>query len=131
LVPSSNGGAPVIVLVDDDPALLAALKFAFETDGFTAMVFSDAESMLAAGPQSGACLVLDQNLPGISGLELLDRLRAEGVDAPAVLITTHPSPATRKHAHAARAKIVEKPLLSDALSREVKRLIRGATNEPG
>jgi FixJ family two-component response regulator len=119
----SNGAAPVIVLVDDDAALLNALKFAFETDGFAVAVFPDAETLLATPRGKSACFVLDQNLPGMSGLDLLDRLRAGGEAAPAILITSHPPFAVRERARAAGVEMVDKPLLGDALGRAVKRLI--------
>jgi hypothetical protein len=50
--------------------------------------------------------------------------------APAVLITTAPSPATRARASADGVEIVEKPLLSDALNRAVARLINAAQARP-
>ena len=61
------------------------------------------------------CLVLDYNLPGIDGLDLLERLRAAEVTLPAILITTNPRKALRARAALAGVQIVEKPLLTDAL----------------
>ena len=75
-----------LILVDDDEHVLAALKFAFEVEGFEVRAYPCAESLLAEPrlPQSG-CLILDYNLPGLDGLELL---RLRGVTMPAVVITT-------------------------------------------
>ncbi|PZO53857.1 MAG: hypothetical protein DCF16_06055 [Alphaproteobacteria bacterium] len=118
---------PVLALVDDDPAVRHALSFAFETAGITVATFADAESALAA-PDQGAwrCLVLDQKLPRMSGLDLLERLRAAGVIVPSILITTHPSRETRARALAAGVEIVEKPLLDNQLSRMVRELMADA-----
>lgn len=120
---SASDAGPLLVLVDDDPAVLGSLSFAFETEGFAVQAYPDAESLLADGAPSCACLVLDQRLPGISGLDLLERLRAQGQSAPAVLITTHPSRATRDRAEAAGVEIVEKPLLGETLARHVREVV--------
>ncbi len=108
-----------VVIVDDDAALLAALRFAFETEGLLVAAYPSGEAMLEQGDGAAACYVLDYKLPGMSGLDLLERLRARGHAAPAVLITTNPSAATRARANRAGVTIVEKPLLGDTLQRLV------------
>lgn len=113
-----------MALVEDDAAVLKALKFAFETAGYTVYVFSDAETMLAAPPNGCACFVLDLKLPGMSGLDLYDRLRSNGQTAPAILITTHPSTEAVTRAAAASVAIVEKPLLGEVLADAVRAAIR-------
>lgn len=107
--------------MDDDPDLLHALSFAFETEGYDVRSFADAESLLAhpKAPQETVCLVLDQRLPGMSGLALLAALRARNVAAPAILITSNPPAAVRREARAAGVEIVEKPLLDGVLARKV------------
>lgn len=110
----------MVALVDDDPAVRHALSFAFETTGIAVATFADAESALAApGREAWRCLVLDQKLPRMSGLDLLEKLRAAGVVVPSILITTHPSRETRARASAAGVAIIEKPLLDNQLLREV------------
>lgn len=116
-------GAPLLVLVDDDPAVLGSLTFAFETEGFSVRAYPNAEALLAQAPPNCACYVLDQRLPGLSGLDVLERLRQLGEHAPAVLITTHPSAETRSRALAAGAEIVEKPLLGETLARHVRDVV--------
>jgi FixJ family two-component response regulator len=105
----------VLVVVEDDPALRRALKFAFEVDGFDVRAFPDGESLLAERdlPDQG-CLVVDYKLPGMNGLDLLSRLRRRGVALPAVLITTL-TPAVLAQAAAAHVPVVGKPLLTGAL----------------
>lgn len=117
---------PRLVIVDDDPAVRHALAFALEIAGFRVSAYADAEAALQAADSEWRCLILDQRLPGMSGLELLARLRAGGLAAPALLITTNPARDLRARAFAAGAEIIEKPLLDDALVRRVARLVSSA-----
>lgn len=110
-----------VVLVDDDPGLCAALAFAMETEGICVRTFESAEAMLAAdGELDPACFVIDQRLPGMTGLELVARLRERDERAPAILITSHPSTHLRAQARSAGVEIVEKPLLEGALMEKVR-----------
>lgn len=112
-----------LVLVEDDSALLSALKFAFEVDGYEVRAFRDAESLLAEPEWPHPdCLVVDQILPGMSGLELLARLRQRSVTSPAILIST-PTAHTTAMAQAAGVPLVGKPLISNALIDEIRRQI--------
>lgn len=114
---------PLLLLIEDDPAVLGALTFAFETEGYQVGAYRDAAAVLAASPtERAACLVIDHRLPGLSGLQVLAQLRALGVDAPALLITTHPSAELKRQAAAANVEIVEKPLLGDVLAAKVRTL---------
>jgi len=126
--PQARPFRPLLVLVEDDRAVLGALTFAFETEGYQVAAFRDPASALAA-PETrrASCLVVDQRLPGMSGLEVVAHLRAEGVAAPALLITTHPTAQLHRAAAAAEIEIVEKPLLGDVLAAKV----RTATHMPG
>lgn len=123
---------PQVIVVDDDPAVTHALEFAFGLEGFDVRSHRDAESLLRDGVGPGVgCLVLDYALPGMNGLELLERLRAAGVGLPAILITTNPRAALRQRAAAAGAPIVEKPLLSDALLEAVRSAVGRAPLSAG
>ncbi len=106
---------PVFV-VDDDPAILASLKFSLEIDGYVVHTYSSAKALLAdVGHRNWGCLVLDYNLPEGNGLRLLDELRKRGVTMPAILITTNPGPHLRVRAATASVSIVEKPLIGNTL----------------
>jgi two-component system response regulator FixJ len=106
-----------VIIIDDDAALLEALKFGLELEGFSVLCHASAGAVLAATlPASGACLIIDYRLPGLDGLDLLRRLRAKGVELPAIIVTSRPKAALLLRAAALGATIVEKPLLSDALT---------------
>jgi two-component system, LuxR family, response regulator FixJ len=113
-----------LFVVDDDPAVLAALKFTFEADGYTVTSLVRGEDLIRLHPFGPrACIVIDQRLSGLTGIETLSYLRDIGVATPAVLITTHPSKMLRRRASDLGLDIVEKPLLGDDLSCRVAHLI--------
>ncbi len=106
-----------LFLVDDDPAVLASLRFKFEADGYNVVALTSGEALINDPPQDDrACIVIDQRLPGLTGLETLTQLRAAGVGTPAILITTNPSQAVQRGASKLAISIVEKPLIGDALT---------------
>ena len=113
-----------LIVVDDDPHVLAALKFTFEADGCAVVTLTNGEELIN-GPRPVAedCIVIDERLPGRTGLQTLAQLRAVGVATPAILITTHPSLAVRRRAEALGVEIIEKPLIGDGLSRRVAALM--------
>lgn len=108
--------APTVVLVDDDDALRAALRFSLEIDGYQVESCRSGEQLLELElPGRPACLVLDYKLPGLSGLDALEELRRRGVSLAAILVTSYASPKLRLRARELQAEVVEKPLLGDAL----------------
>lgn len=106
----------IVAVVDDDAAVRNSLKFSLEIEGYVVHVYSDGAELLSAGDLSQcACFVVDQNLPGMAGLDVVARLRDRRVSVPAILITSHPTAALSKRATNAGIAIVEKPLLGNAL----------------
>jgi FixJ family two-component response regulator len=121
---------PLVVLVEDDPAVLHALAFAFETEGYDVDAFARAEDVLERLPLGGGlCLVIDEKLPRLKGLDLLALLRERGVSAPAIIITSNPPDHTRRRAAAAGVEIVEKPLMGDALAQKVRAALARAESQ--
>lgn len=111
-----------IVLVEDDEAVRSALTFTLQLEGWTVIGLASGEALLEmAFPAGPTCLVLDQLLEGISGLDALSALRERAVMAPAILITTHPPAAVRRRALSLGATLIEKPLLSDRLLATIRR----------
>ena len=107
---------PVVIVVDDDSAVRRALAFALDLEGFVVETYESGEALLLRdAPEWPACLVLDERLPGASGMETLRQLRARHVAVPAIMITSHPKASLRAEAAAAGAPILEKPLLSETL----------------
>src|SRR5438105_8256118 len=108
--------AVVIIIVDDDRAVRNSLKFSLEVEGFAVRAYACAADLLASPDHSAcACFVIDQNMPEMTGLDLIAGLRQRQISVPAVLITTHPSAALVERAKGADIRIIEKPLLGNAL----------------
>ena len=113
---------PLVAIVEDDSSLLAALGFALEQEGLQIRAYPSAEAFLGALPAAD-CLVIDHFLPGMSGLELIARLRDRELTAPALLITSPPSRLLADRARAMGVAVVEKPLLGDTLLDAIRGLL--------
>jgi FixJ family two-component response regulator len=115
-----------VVVIEDDVGVRTALAFALELEGFRVETYDCGEAFLLCDPPpSPACLVLDERLPGVSGLQTLRQLRERRVELPAILVTSHPGPRTRAAAASAGAPILEKPLMGETLVAKIQQLIAG------
>jgi two-component system, LuxR family, response regulator FixJ len=112
---------PVIIVVDDDPAVCNSLKFSLEIEGFLVRLYASASELLGERDiPCCSCLVVDQRMPGIAGLDLICKLRDKSILAPAILITSHPTAELARRAAGANVPIVEKPLLGNALMDRIR-----------
>ena len=80
-----EGEGHKIAIVDDDLSIPDSLRFLLEVMGRTVETFASAAEFLQIDVRQFACLILDQHMPNMTGLELAGRLRAEGTG-----ILTHP-----------------------------------------
>ncbi|HSD61107.1 MAG TPA: response regulator [Burkholderiales bacterium] len=82
--------APKVFIVDDDDAIRDSLAWLMSTRGLTAQAFGSAEEFLGACPEDApGCLVLDMRMPGMSGLELHEKLLERGCTLPVIFLTGH------------------------------------------
>jgi FixJ family two-component response regulator len=80
----------LVAIVDDDESFQSALRNLIESDGFSTLCFGSAEQFLDSEARSkAACLIADIRMPGISGLELQAKLKAERCRLPIIFITAH------------------------------------------
>jgi two-component system response regulator FixJ len=112
---------PVVIVVDDDDAVRESLRFFLETAGFDVDAFASARDFLAAASKdSPLCMLIDQHMPQLTGLDLIRALRDRGVNFSAALMTGSPSPELASRAHALGVDdVLEKPLSDDSLIRFV------------
>ena len=112
----------VVAIVEDDEDMRTAIRRLLEGAGYRAETFGSAEALLAANAASYArCLVLDLQLPGMSGFELQERLG--GAAPPIVFITAHDTAAKQKRALASDAYYLVKPFLGEALVAAVSQAV--------
>ena len=111
----------VIIVVDDDTAVCNSLKFSLEIEGFLVRLYASGSELLGEHdiPRC-SCLVVDQRMPGIAGLDLICKLREQAVSAPAILITSQPTAELARRAARANVPIVEKPLLGNTLMERIR-----------
>lgn len=127
----------MIAVVDDEPAVRKALRRLFRSVGMEVESFADGQELarsLKLNPVD--CLVLDLHMPGLSGLDVLQRLEESGVRVPTVVITGHDQPGVEAQVRAAgAAAFLNKPLDDQTLLSAVTEAVRDsdgphATPEP-
>jgi two-component system response regulator ChvI len=89
---AGSGSQPRIVLVEDDTLFRELVETELGIQGFSVVAFPDAESLLAASgvASSADAIVLDWQLPGLSGFELFVELHRRGIDNPVIFLTAYP-----------------------------------------
>ena len=84
-----------IAVIDDDESVRQSLRQLLRAADYNALTFGSAEEFLARGDGDHIdCMIVDVNLPGMSGVALVQTLLAQGKTIPAVLITARDDPAT-------------------------------------
>jgi two-component system, LuxR family, response regulator FixJ len=118
----------MIFIVDDDAGVRDSLRLLLESEGFAAREFASARQFLEnARTDHRGCLLVDVQMPGMSGIELLEHLRRSGDTLPAIVISGHVDQVTRQRAHAAGAiAVIEKPYQSEELLDFIRRAFDGA-----
>ncbi len=81
---------PVVFVVDDDDAVRSGIALLLRSAGLASCTYSSAIAFIAGyDPAIGGCLLLDVRMPGISGLELQEKLRERGIHLPVIMLTGH------------------------------------------
>jgi two-component system response regulator FixJ len=120
---------PVVIVVDDDPAVCNSLTFALEVEGFTARAYADGSALLDAADLAACdCFIIDQKMSGMSGLELATELKRRQITAPMLLITSHPTVFLKERAARSGIPIIEKPLLENTLLEKVREVVGYASS---
>jgi FixJ family two-component response regulator len=89
----------VISVVDDDASVRSAIDNLLSSHGYVVHTFASAEEFLQSTHlHNSSCVVADLQMPGMSGLDLLTHMHAEGHDAPFIFITAFPEDSVRDRA---------------------------------
>ncbi len=118
----------LVYVVDDEPAIRDSLALLLRSVGLATRTFEGAQAFLdACAPLPGACLLVDVRMPGMSGLELQEALRARGVGLPVIVLTGHGDIAMAVRAMKAGATdFIEKPYNDQVLIDAVHRALAAA-----
>ena len=116
---------PTVFLVDDDPGISRALASAGQLLNLPVLSFSSAEQFLRCYDRSQpGCLILDIKMPGMSGLELQQKLITEGIHLPVIMISGHADVRIAVEAMSRGAvTLLEKPFRLDELLAHIRRAI--------
>jgi two-component system, LuxR family, response regulator FixJ len=112
---------PVVAVVDDDLAVCNSLKFALELEGFSVRTYASGLELLRATDISACdCFVVDEKMPGMTGLEVIAQMRHRHISTPVILIISQPSASVMARAAKSHVPIVEKPLLGNTLLEHIR-----------
>jgi FixJ family two-component response regulator len=108
---------PMISIVDDDDSVRTALKSLIDSVGFRAEVFGSGEEFLKSPCLAQTdCLIADVRMPGMSGLELQERLHDAGSSVPIVFISAHDDKeAQARGLRGGAIAFLQKPFSEDSL----------------
>ena len=109
--------APLVSVVDDDESVREAMQNVLRSAGLRAETYASAEDFLDTGhPENSDCVVLDIRMPGMTGLQLQQRLTDDGLAIPTIFVTAYADDSARHQALAAGASaFLPKPFDSDSL----------------
>ena len=125
---SNRQEPPVIHVVDDDEAVRSSLTLLGEARGWTVCAYASAEDYLSApptAPERTQCLVLDLQMPGRNGADLLESLDYAGKQIATIVLTAWPDSELARRARSAGAvKVLSKPFAPADWLRAVEESLR-------
>jgi FixJ family two-component response regulator len=124
---TNRSRSQLVAIVDDDRSVQRALKDLMEYAGLEARCFGSAEEFLEPDQRNqAACLVADIRMPGMSGLELQAKLKAEGSSIPIIFITAHADAKMKTQAMKAGAvEFLSKPFDDEVLLQKIRHALNG------
>jgi len=116
---------PIVIVIDDDPSILRALRRVVSGAGFEVRTFDRPSALLNSElPTTGACLLVDIDLPEMNGVELCTTLASSGCGLPVILITAHTDEETRRLADDAHPiALLIKPFRRELLVNSIERAL--------
>jgi two-component system response regulator FixJ len=117
-----------VYVIDDDEAMRDSLNFLLDSTGFTVRLFDNAQSFLDALPGLDfGCVVSDVRMPGIDGIELLKRLKAQNSPFPILIMTGHGDvPLAVEAMKLGAVDFLEKPFEDERLTAMIEMAVRQA-----
>lgn len=108
---------PVVHVIDDDASVRESLAFLLDCSDIPTRTYESAVQFLKAVPtMEHGCVITDVRMPEMSGLELVDRLKALGIADPVIVITGHADvPMAIQALHSGVSDFIEKPFSDEAI----------------
>jgi FixJ family two-component response regulator len=119
--------ADLVLVVDDDPAMLRSMARLLRAFGYASLLFPSAEAFENHSDfDEVVCVLLDIDLGDVSGIELRHRLKARGNSVPIIYMTGNDSPAVRMAAHQSGClAYLTKPFSAKSLIEPLERVLTG------
>jgi two-component system, LuxR family, response regulator FixJ len=111
----------MVEIIDDDDAVRDSTQALLESYGYEVRTHASAEHFLQDQDISPDCLLVDHHMPGMSGLDLLELLRARGDSTPALMITGHTDACLEPRAKKVGAALLYKPVSEKQLVQWIER----------
>src|SRR5215469_14452413 len=118
----------IVYVIDDDEAMRDSLNFLLDSSGFSVTLFDNAQAFLDALPDLAfGCVVSDVRMPGLDGIELLKRMKAQASPFPILIMTGHGDvPLAVEAMKLGAVDFLEKPFEDDRLIALIESAIRQA-----
>ena len=112
----------VVAIVDDDEAVRRALRRLVVSLSYHPVGFASGEEFLAGlGEAAPSCVLMDQHMPSLNGLDVLRRMRTDGRSVPVIIVTGFDQPGLRqKCLDAGASDYLVKPLEASAVSTAIQ-----------
>lgn len=118
-----DAGKRLVLVVEDDEEVRSSTRALLEASGYTVHEFASGEALIASGDAATAgCIVLDYNLSGMSGLDMIRQLRADGIQTPAIMVSGNGQHLIQAASRAGIAAMLRKPLSAAALEQWLEQI---------
>lgn len=111
----------MVYIVDDDDAVRDSLSMLLQINGVPALTYASGDAFLHdVSPDRNACLLIDMNMPGMTGLEVLAELQTRGITIPTIVMTGGLAAGMQAAAARTGATVLRKPFRAGELMAHVK-----------